>query len=85
MTDPSRVVIDSADDELLEWYLSLSEKQRDQEFLSTERAAEISGMSQRTIQHWVETGELSAIFLGRKCLVHHDSLRAYLKRRNNDR
>jgi excisionase family DNA binding protein len=84
MTDPTKVIADIAGDELLERYLSLSEKQRDQEFLTTERAAEISGMSQRTIQHWVETGELRAIFLGRKCRIHRDSLMSYLKSRNND-
>jgi excisionase family DNA binding protein len=84
MTDPTKVIVDIAGDELLERYLSLSEKQRDQEFLTTERAAEISGMSQRTIQYWVETGELGAVFLGRKCRVHRDSLMAYLKRRNDD-
>jgi hypothetical protein len=50
MTDPTKVIADITDEELLDRYISLSEKERVEEFLTTERAAEIAGMSQRTIQ-----------------------------------
>jgi excisionase family DNA binding protein len=83
MTDPTKVIVNITDDKLLERYLSLSEKQREEEFLTTERAAEIAGMSQRTIQLWVDVGDLRAIFLGRKCRVHRDSLMEYLKNCND--
>jgi len=84
MTDPTNVIVDFTDEELLERYLSLSKKQREEEFLTTERAAELAGMSQRNIQLWVDAGPVRAIFIGRKCYVHRDSLMAYLKSRNND-
>jgi excisionase family DNA binding protein len=84
MTDPTTVIVDITDEELLDRYISLSEKERVEEFLTTEHAAEIAGMSQRTIQLWVDVGDLRAIFLGRKCRVHRDSLMAYLKYCNND-
>ncbi|MCI0661206.1 MAG: helix-turn-helix domain-containing protein [Acidobacteria bacterium] len=84
MTDPTKVHFDISDEELLERYLSLSEKQREEEFLTTACAAEIAGMSQRTIQLWVDVGDIRAIYLGRKCIVHRESLMAYLKSRNND-
>jgi excisionase family DNA binding protein len=75
---------DDDDDDLLERYLGLTEKQREEEFLTTERAAEITGMSEHTIQLWADEGDLRAVFLGRKCRVHRDSLMAYLKNTNND-
>ncbi|MBO0721212.1 MAG: helix-turn-helix domain-containing protein [Blastocatellia bacterium] len=43
----------------------------------------MSGLSRRTIQYWIETGELSAIYVGRKCRIHRGSFMAYMKRRNN--
>ena len=83
MTDPTQVIVDITVEELLDRYIGLSENQREEEFLTTERAAEIAGMSQRTIQLWVDAGDLRAIFLGRKCRVHRASLMAYLKTCNN--
>ena len=72
---------DLSDDELFDLYLSLPEKQREKKFASTERAAKIIGLSQRTIQLWVEAGLVRAVMIGRKYQVSLDSLKAYLKSR----
>jgi excisionase family DNA binding protein len=77
-------VVQDTDDTLLEHYLTLSESQREQEFLTTEDAATFTGLSRRTLQYWVEIGDIKAIFIGRKCLISAASLRAYLKRRANE-
>ena len=69
------------DHELLDQYLTLSEENRDKKFPDTAYAANLVGLSRRTIQFWVETGAVRAVFIGRKCRVSTDSLREYLKRR----
>jgi|GEM_PF-6191410 len=66
--------------DLLELYLSLSGKQRELRFTDTARAAQVTGVSVRTIQFWIESGMIQAIVIGRKYQVDLDSLRAYLKR-----
>ena len=81
MTNIPKIEVDPANEELLERYFTLPEKQREQEFPTTERAAAITGMSRRTIQHWVETGAVNAIFVGRKCRINFASLLTYMKRR----
>ena len=65
-------------DALLNLYCSARGKQREQGFASTSRAAEIAGVSQRTIQLWIEFGALSAIRIGRNYRVSLDSLREFL-------
>jgi excisionase family DNA binding protein len=67
--------------DLLELYLSLSPKQRDLKFADTASAAKITGLTQRTIQLWIEFGVISAIPIGRKYKIELDSLIAYLKSR----
>ncbi|HSE23942.1 MAG TPA: helix-turn-helix domain-containing protein [Pyrinomonadaceae bacterium] len=67
--------------ELLELYLSLSPKQRDLKFADTASAAKITGLTQRTIQLWIEFGVIAAIPIGRKYKIELDSLIAYLKSR----
>jgi excisionase family DNA binding protein len=71
--------IDLLAEELLELYLSLPEKQREERFTDTARAAEISGLSVRTIQFWIESGAVQAVSVGRKYRVDLNSLREYLK------
>jgi excisionase family DNA binding protein len=73
------------DHELLEQYLALSNENRDQKFPNTEYAAKMVGLSRRTIQFWVETGAVQAVFIGRKYRVSIDSLREYLKRCEDER
>jgi len=85
MSNTSKAVIDGNREDLLEQYLSLPEDQREQNFPTTERAAKLTGMSRRTIQFWVESGDIAAIFVGKNCRVKLDSLVTFLKSRVNGR
>lgn len=69
------------DEQLLEVYLGLPRKERDERFADTARAAEIVGLSQRTIQLWIEIGLIRAFFLGGKYKICLHSLKGYLKSR----
>lgn len=73
--------IESSSELLLEYYLSRTKNQRDQEFAETSRAAEIAGLSQRTIQLWIEIGAIRAIFIGGKYKILLGSMKSYLKTR----
>jgi excisionase family DNA binding protein len=64
--------------QLLELYLSTPSNQRDKKFVSTSRAAELAGVCNRTIQIWIDQGDLSAIRVGRNYKVSLDSLREYM-------
>jgi excisionase family DNA binding protein len=66
---------------LLELYLTLPHKQREQRFADTARAAELTGLTQRTIQLWIEFGAINAIPIGRKYKIDLDSLKLYLRSR----
>lgn len=69
------------DEELMELYLSSPKKQREERFTDTTHAAELAGLSVRTIEFWVESGAVQAVIIGRKYRVDLYSLRAYLKER----
>jgi len=81
VSNTSKVIIDDYREVLLEQYLSLPDDQREQKFPTTERAAELTGMSRRTIQYWVEVKDIEAIFVGKICRIKLDSLVTYLKSR----
>ena len=66
-------ISDFVDHELLEQYLELSAENRDQKFPNTAYAANMVGLSRRTIQFWVETGAVRAVFIGGKYRVSIDS------------
>ncbi len=66
-------------EELLELYLSLPKKQREERFTGTTQAAEITGLSVRTIQSWIESGAVRAINIGKKYRVDTVSLKGYLR------
>ncbi|MFI5175144.1 MAG: hypothetical protein ACHQKY_09825 [Terriglobia bacterium] len=70
------------DEELIDLYLGLPRKERDGMFADTARAAEIVGLSQRTIQFWIEIGLIRAILLGGKYKICLPSLKSYLVSRN---
>jgi len=67
------------DTELLSLYLSVSPAHREKAFISTTHAAEITGVSMRTIQLWIESGAVRAIVIGRKYRIVLESLRAHLE------
>lgn len=71
--------LQSKEDELLDLYLSLPVKERDERFVCTRCAAESTGLSVRTIQFWIECGNVQAIFIGRKYRVYLESLRDHLR------
>ena len=79
MIRASETAIGSLGVDLLRHYLSLPENQREQEFLSTSRAAKRVGVSARTIQLWIEHGKIKAISIGRNYKVHLGSLLAYIE------
>ena len=68
---------------LLDLYLATPNKQRDEQFLSTADAAETAGISQRTIQFWIDSGALAAIRIGKNYRVSRDSLRECLQGAND--
>ena len=71
-------------EQLLELYLSALEPQRRELFVETARAAAMVGVSQRTIQVWIEVGSVKAIRVGKKYQVYLKSLREFLRARTNN-
>jgi len=67
------------DAELLSQYLSLPPGSREKTFINTAQAAEITGLSMRTIQYWIESGAVRAIVIGKRYKVVLESLRAHLE------
>ena len=72
---------DNDSNDLLDMYLTLPHKQREQRFADTASAARITGLTQRTIQLWIEFGAIRAIPIGRKYKIDLESLKSYLKSR----
>jgi len=73
----------SAEEDLLVSYLAMPLKQRDAQFIDTAAAAKMAGISQRTIELWIEGGLLQAVLIGKKYKVNVPSLVAYLKGKLN--
>lgn len=67
------------DAELLSLYLSLPPGPRQKAFVNTAQAAEITGVSVRTIQLWIESGAVRAIVIGRKYKIVLQSLKEHLE------
>lgn len=74
-----RLDSDTSQEELLNTYLEMPTKLRDAQFIDTASAAERVGLSQRTIQLWIESGDLRAVVVGKKYKVLVPSLVACLK------
>lgn len=69
------------DSELLKVYLAASDLDRTKLFADTGRAADLTGLSRRTIQFWVETGAVRAIAIGRRYEIYLPNLTSYLETR----
>ena len=69
------------DSDLLKLYLAASAQERTKLFADTGRAADLTGLSRRTIQFWVETGAVRAIAIGRRYEVYLPNLTWYLETR----
>lgn len=48
---------------------------------SLQKAAEESGLSQRTLQYAIERGELASVRIGKRRLIPADSLQRFLLRK----
>lgn len=84
-TASSVLTSSSTDTELLNLYLSSPPAHREKMFISTAQAAEITGVSMRTIQLWIESGAVRAIVIGRRYRILVQSLRGYLERQVSKR
>ena len=72
---------DFTDSELLKLYLGAADQERKKLFADTGRAADLTGLSRRTIQFWVETGAIRAIAIGRRYKIYLPNLTSYLETR----
>jgi excisionase family DNA binding protein len=77
-TSPARIS-NLTDVQLLNLYLSLSAASREKIFVNTAQAANITGVSRRTIQFWIECGAVRAIVIGGKYRIVLESLRGHLR------
>lgn len=68
--------------ELLPLFLAMPLEQRSKHFADTAHTAEMFGVSQRTIQAWIECGWVNAVTVGKKHQVHLDSVREYVEKKN---
>jgi excisionase family DNA binding protein len=67
--------------ELLISFLSLTREQREVKFADTAHVAQMTGLTQRTIQFWIEIGAIQAVPIGRKYQISLESLQEYLAKR----
>lgn len=74
-----KTVADMSDEQLLELFLSMPAASRDQQFIDTARAAEMAGVSRRTIQIWAECRLIRALRIGKRYRVSLVTLREYLR------
>lgn|SRR5262249_2509247 len=70
-----------SDDELLQSYLDLPAEERDARFADVSRAAQIVGLSPRTIQRWAKHRHIQAIFIAERYRIEIESLCNYIKQR----
>lgn len=64
---------DQTDALLKEWF-ALPPVERDHKFMDTARTADLAGVTRRTIQAWIDAGQIRALCIGRKLRVDSDSL-----------
>ena len=76
-------VVDLSEYPLLDLFLSCNKEQREANFASTARVAELTGLSVRTIQSWIDIGQVQAVRIGKKYQIHMDSLKEALKRQTS--
>jgi excisionase family DNA binding protein len=69
----------SSDMALLNLFLTLDKTERRKHFACTLRASEMVGVSRRTIQLWIEMGQIQAVRVSKKYQIHLPSLQEYLK------
>jgi excisionase family DNA binding protein len=70
------------DGSLLEIFLAVAPPERAGRFASTARTASLTGLSQRTIQQWIQIGAIRAVQIGEKYQVDLRSLKTFLEARS---
>jgi hypothetical protein len=70
-----------SDEELLQHYLDLPAAERDLQFADVLRAAQLTGLSPRTIQRWAKHRCIRAILIAERYRIEIESLYNYIKRR----
>ena len=70
-----------SDDSLLGQYLSLPRLEREERFITTTLAADLTGLSIRTIQFWAEAGYVGSFTIGKKYRIDRISLVHFLSNR----
>jgi excisionase family DNA binding protein len=63
---------------LLDLWFSCSPSERRRQFADTVVAAEIVGVSQRTIRFWIESGCIQAVRIAEKYHIHKKSLESFV-------
>lgn len=69
-------------EELLHIYLDSNRYSRSERFADTAKVAKLVGMSQRSVQLWVEMGLIQAVRIGNKYKVDLNSVMHYLLERS---
>ncbi|HEY6332294.1 MAG TPA: helix-turn-helix domain-containing protein [Blastocatellia bacterium] len=65
----------SSEDRLLDLYLSMPPSLRARRFADTLCAAEMAGVTRRTIQQWITMGAVEACLVGKRYRIDLESLR----------
>jgi hypothetical protein len=68
-------------EELLQHYLDLSAEERDMQFADVVRAAQLAGLSPRTIQRWAKHRHIRAVLVAERYRIEIKSLYNYIKKR----
>ena len=80
MSDPQKAANEKSRSlELLDIYMSLRGKERDEKFITAEQAAEITGLTSRTIRKWINEGKIESLLFGDKHHIWMDSLRGHMQ------
>lgn len=70
------------EERLLREYLGLPVQEKKDRFLTTAEAAELTGVARRTVQWWIESGNVDAIRVGRTYRLCLRSLEKWLLQQN---
>ncbi len=68
-------------DELLDRFLALEPAARTEIFCTVTEAATLAAVGTRTVQRWIEVGEVDAVLVGPRYWLRRESLLAYLRSR----
>jgi excisionase family DNA binding protein len=70
---------DTTRENLLDYYLKLTNSQRKECFVSTCDAAAQYGVAQRTVQDWVNNGLIDAVLIGKRYKVYRPLVEQHIR------